>query len=87
MSKDFSNSSCFEPIDVITLHFPWWPQIHSTYNQPQVPSIYFMRFLWFLSKSVYKIGLWVQKMVVKCGQSGCKCLAHSVFRLVVVVAA
>ena len=30
MSKDFSISSCFEPIDVITLRTPWWPQLHST---------------------------------------------------------
>ena len=45
MSKDFSISSCFEPIDVVTLHTPWWPQLHSTYHQPQVFCIYFMRFL------------------------------------------
>ena len=30
MSKDFSISSCFEPIDVITLRTPWWPQLHCT---------------------------------------------------------
>ena len=35
----------FEPIDVITLRTPWWPQLHSTYHRPQVSSIYFMRFL------------------------------------------
>ena len=45
MSKEFSISSCFEPIDVVTLHTPWWPQLHSTYHWPQVSSIYFMGFL------------------------------------------
>ena len=42
----FQFSSCFEPIDVVTLRTPWWPQLHSTYHWPQVSSIYFMRFLW-----------------------------------------
>ena len=43
----FQFSSCFEPIDVITLCTHWWPQLHSTCHQPQVSSIYFLRFLWF----------------------------------------
>ena len=43
--KEFSISSCFEPIDVVTLHTPWWSQLHSTHHQPPVSSIYFMTFL------------------------------------------
>ena len=46
MSKVFSISSCFEPIDVITFRTPWWPQLHSTNHQLQVSSIYYTRFLW-----------------------------------------
>ena len=46
--SNFQFSSCFEPLDVITLRTPWWPQLHSTYHQLQVSSIYFMRFPWFL---------------------------------------
>ena len=38
--KGFSISSCFEPIYVVTL---CTPQLHSTYHQPQVSSIYLMR--------------------------------------------
>ena len=45
MSKEFSISSGFEPIDIITLCTIWWPQVKSTDHQPQVSSIYFMRFL------------------------------------------
>ena len=36
MSKEFSISFCFEPIDVVTFCTPWWHQLHSTYHQPQV---------------------------------------------------
>ena len=36
MSMEFSISSCFEPKDVITLRTIWWPQLHSTYQWPQV---------------------------------------------------
>ena len=46
MSKEFSISSSFEPIDIITLHTICWPQLHSTYHRPQVSFICFMRFLW-----------------------------------------
>ena len=46
MSKEFSISSLFEPIDVVTLRIIWWPQLHSTYHGHQVSSIYFMIFLW-----------------------------------------
>ena len=49
----FQFSSCFEPIDVITLRTPWWPQLHSTYHWPQVSSIYFMRFLCFEHKLIF----------------------------------
>ena len=45
MSKEFSISSGFEPIDIITLCTIWWPQVKSTDHQPKVSSIYFMRFL------------------------------------------
>ena len=45
MSKEFSISSGFEPIDIITLCTIWWPQVKSTDHRPQVSSIYFMRFL------------------------------------------
>ena len=46
----------FEPIDVITLRTPWWPQLHSTYHRPQVSSIYFMRFLCNCSNSIKQMG-------------------------------
>ena len=42
MSKEFSISSCFEPIDVVTLHTLWWPQQYSTYHRPQVSSTYLL---------------------------------------------
>ena len=41
MSKEISISSYFEPIGVITLHTSWWPQLHCTYHQPQVSSIFY----------------------------------------------
>ena len=34
MSKEFSISSLFEPIDVITLHTIWWPQPAAQYTPP-----------------------------------------------------
>ena len=46
MTKEFSISSCFEPIDVVISCTIWWPQLHSSYHQPKVSSIYFMKFLW-----------------------------------------
>ena len=45
MLKEFLISSSFEPIDVVTFCTPCWPQLHSTYHQTQVSSIYFMIFL------------------------------------------
>ena len=47
MSKEFSICYFFVPIDIVTLQTIWWLQLHSTYHQPQVSSIYFMRFLWY----------------------------------------
>ena len=47
MLKEFSISSFFEPIDVVTFHTSCWLQLHGTYHRPQVSSIYFMRFLCF----------------------------------------
>ena len=50
MSNQCLISSCFWPIDIITFCYPWWPQLHSTYHQPQVSSIYFWRFLWIFGQ-------------------------------------
>ena len=43
MSKEFSINSHFEPIDVVSLHTIWWPQLHRKYHRPHVSTIYFMR--------------------------------------------
>ena len=45
MSKEFSISSLFEPMDIFTLRTIWWPKLHSTNHQPQFSSIHSMRFL------------------------------------------
>ena len=42
--------------------YPWWPQLHSTYHQSQVFSIYYMRFLW-VSHFDHKHGCLVEKNV------------------------
>ena len=46
MSKEFLLIPFLNQKDVITLHTIWWPQLHSTFNQPQVSPIYFLIFLW-----------------------------------------
>ena len=54
MLKEFSISYLFEPIAVVTFCTLWWPQLHSTYDWPQVSSIYFTRFLSVHSKACKK---------------------------------
>ena len=45
--RNFQFSSCFEPIDVVTLLTLWWPQLHSTQHQPQVSFICFKVCLYY----------------------------------------
>ena len=62
VSKEFSISYLFEPIDVVTWCSVWWHKLHSAYQWPQVSPIYFMRFLyieiWFYT--------WVQDHKLFC---------------------
>ena len=65
MLKEFSISYLFEPIAVVTFCTLWWPQLHSTYDWPQVSSIYFTRFLSVHSKACKKCFTILHKKVWK----------------------